>query len=136
MKKLLGVLIAVVVFTGCSGAAAVKDSCDCADEGVVLQGTNTAVVRISLDGNGVPRVSAEKVVVNVGQRIVWVGPEKMEIKFPEESPFKERVLKTDNGVINRVAPEQKFKGKEKRYKYDVVVNGKVLDPFIIIRKRQ
>lgn len=135
MKKLLCLLFAFAI-SGCSGSMAAKETCDCIDEGMVLPGTNTAVVRILLDSNGVPKVSAEKVVIEVGQRIVWVGPGKMEIKFPEGSPFKERVLKTDNGVINRVAPTQRFKGSEKSFKYDVVVNGKVLDPFIIIRKRQ
>lgn len=113
----------------------VSHPCDCND-GMVLEGTDTAVVRISVGSNGIPRVSTEKVVLYPGQRIVWAGPTDMEVKFPQRSPFKENVLRTRDGVINRVIPDVKIKGKEIIYKYDVVVDGKVLDPLLILRKPQ
>lgn len=135
MKKLV-LLFLFTLISACGGSYNVKEQvCNC-EEGEVITGTNTAVVKISIGKDGMPRVSSDVVVVEIGQRIVWAGPTKMEIRFPKGSPFDSRVLKTSDGVINRVLPDVKFDGKEKKYKYDVVVNGKVLDPIMILRRPQ
>ena len=133
MKKTL-LIIGFFLISGCS-ATNIVGECDC-DEGMVISGTDTAVIKISVGKDGMPKVSAETVILEEGQRIVWAGPSKMEIKFPKGSPFKSRVLETENGVINKVIPRGQQKEKEKKYKYDVVVDGKVLDPFMIIRRPQ
>lgn len=102
----------------------------------VIKGTKTAVVEVSIDDKGMPYVKNDTVLVKVGQRVVWVGPESMTIKFPKGSPFKNAKLPTKNSVINMLVPKQRWKEKEeeKTFKYDILVNGKVLDPFIIIRR--
>ncbi len=102
----------------------------------VIKGTETAVVNVSLDEDGMPSINIDTVVVKEGQRVVWVGPKDMVVRFPESSPFKEKQLSTRDAVINEVVPSQSWKGAEttKRFKYDVVVGGKVLDPFLIVRR--
>lgn len=102
----------------------------------VIRGTKTAVVEVSIGDDGMPSVKSESVVVKVGQRVVWVGPEDMTVQFPKGSPFKNAKLPTRNSVINMLVPKQRWKDKEeeKTFKYDIVVNGKVLDPFLIVRR--
>lgn len=129
--KILSVLFVVVL-------AACAHSSDSKLEKVlgVIKGTKTAVVEVSIGDDGMPSVKNDSVLVKVGQRIVWVGPEDMTIRFPKGSPFKNAKLPTKNSVINMLVPKQRWKEKEeeKKFKYDVIVNGKVLDPFLIIRR--
>ncbi len=133
MKRLIILLVVCAGFlASCSHAKREMSH----DEISVIKGTETAVVEVSLDEGGMPSVNIDTVVVKEGQRIVWVGPKDMVVRFPESSPFKEKQLSTKDAVINVVVPEQSWDNKEKtkRFKYDVVVNGKVLDPFFILRR--
>ncbi len=115
-----------------------KFGCHCKSEvSEPIQGTNTAVVEIALDKNGMPTVFSETIKVEIGKRVVWLGPEEFVIEFPEESPFKENKLFTQNGVINEIIPEEAFEyfskqERFKKFKYNVIVRDQVLDPYLVI----
>jgi len=132
--KKIGVYIFAILVAAC--AQANKDRPDCQCEDGAIEGTDAAVVKISLSRSGMPKVNIETVVVEVGQRIVWVGPDEITIRFPNGSPFDVDKLVTRDAVINRVVPaptSKHFKeyGKDK-FKYDVIVGKQVLDPFMIV----
>lgn len=105
------------------------------NKGGVIKGTDTAVVRISVGDNGMPKVLVDPIIVTEGQRVVWAGPETMTIRFPKETPFEKNSLETQNGVVNAVVPRLESEEKQQEYKYDVIVKGVVLDPVMIVRKR-
>lgn len=125
-------LVLVVILAACTHAEEKK----LVDVFSAIKGTKTAVVEVSIGDDGMPSVKNDTVLVKVGQRIVWVGPEDMTVKFPKGSPFESAKLPTKDSVINMMIPKQRWKSdeKEKTFKYDIVVNGKTLDPFIIIRR--
>lgn len=131
--KIISLIMSVILLSACAYAQETKSpDCDCNGEITqAIPGTNTAVVKVSLDETGMPQVDFETVVVEWGQRIIWVGPQEMSIRFPKGSPFDETKLSTRDAVINRVMPKQKE--KEIEYKYDVIVGDKVLDPRMIVR---
>ena len=118
-------VIALLMATGCTSV------------GRTLKGTDTAPIRISLGRDGTPRVDIATVVVKVGQRVVFVGPEEFTIDFPQDTPFNSKRIDAENAVINLVVPEQ-VRGKAQsgaktiKFKYDVIVNGKRLDPHMIV----
>lgn len=139
--NILGFLLVAASLFACSSAGGVKT--------FPLKRTDTAVVRIFLDEQNMPRVIEETVVVEPGQRVVWVGPKDFTIRFPNGSPFKidsnNALLKepvtfsTTNSVfvaqVPKPKPKQQFlKDGEKStsFKYDVIVNGRVLDPEVIV----
>lgn len=102
-----------------------------------IKGTDTAVVEIGLDSKGMPFVKRKGVVVKVGQRVVLVGPEKFNIRFPEGTPFESAEYETGDAVMNFEIPREikkSFKNEKEPliFKYDIIVGNQVLDPFIII----
>ena len=132
--------VSVLLFSVCAlFLSACSHNKEKANEDVVsvVQGTQTAVVVVAVGSDGMPVVKSTTVEVEEGQRVVWVGPKNMEIRFGNGTPFKASKLVTDNAVVNVEVPRLKWeKGeKVKKYKYDVVVDGKVLDPFLIVRSR-
>lgn len=137
-KKIFTCLI-IVLITACAHADKYGNNKECNCEGGLIEGTDTAVVKVELDKEGNPKVDTEVFVVYEGQRVVWVGPKEMVIRFPEGSPFKKEKLYTKDAVINKIIPKQRSKEFKKRgeikFKYDVIVGKKVLDPFMIIKTR-
>ncbi|MDM7861376.1 hypothetical protein QTP81_12290 [Alteromonas sp. ASW11-36] len=140
--KTLFVLSVFLLISACSSTNAgivipIGSNCDCEAVGTVNKGTNTAVVKVSLDRTGMPYIDAKVVELEVGQRLVWVGPSRMIIRFPKASPFRTSNLRTKDGVINQVIPKQDFgEQNQLEFKYDVIVGDKVLDPIIIIKRPQ
>ncbi len=128
--------ILLVLFTLLGVGACANTTSSGKNELSVNEGTGTAVVKVLLAKDGTPFVDTDPIVVKEGQRVVWAGPTKMEIKFIKGSPFKSSDFSTRNAVVNLKVPKQKMwaTGEEyKEYKYDVVVNGVVLDPILIVR---
>lgn len=119
-------------------------SCSCIPGGII-KNTDTALVIVHLKDDGTPVAAPETVTIRSDQRVIIVGPRRYSIIFPNGSPFGDEAgeiterFDTDNGVINlEVSPanirEAKEKGlKERKYKYDVKVGNKVLDPHFIIK---
>ena len=115
--------------------------------GHVIHGTDTAVVKIGLTDKRVPFVDDSLVELKPGQRVVFTGPRDFQIDFPHDSPFvtptglPERQLTTKTAVICREVSHRIFDKidptKEKiNYKYDVNVEGVVLDPELSIVRPQ
>ncbi len=133
MKSLVCLLL-VGIISGCVSSGSVEHP---GKHGLsVNKGTNTAVVKVSLDKRGMPYIDTDPVVVKQGQRVVWVGPTDMEIKFQTDGLVASSELSTKDAVINLAIPvfdNWDESETQRKYKYDVIVKGVVLDPIIIIR---
>lgn len=128
MRSLYSLVVLVCVLMGGCSSRQITET-------FPLEGTDTVAVRIAVDKKtGKPYVKEETVVVNTGQRIVWVGPTDFQIVFPDGSPFQADKYSTEDAVINLTVPKNKDKrsGTKTKYKYDVIVNGERLDPHIVI----
>ncbi|VUD64232.1 hypothetical protein TDB9533_03272 [Thalassocella blandensis] len=133
-------VISVFLFWGCASNAQ-NSKLTKEDYDSPIKGTDTAVVQIGLDEEGMPFVENDSVVVTVGQRIVLVGPFEFSIRFPKGSPFEEDKYQTRDAVMNFIVPlELEEQMKKKRadrlvFKYDIIAGDKVLDPMMIILPR-
>jgi hypothetical protein len=90
-------------------------------------------INISVGPGGVPVVDQDPVVVNRDSgpyEIEWIGPDGVEytVCFVAESPFDQRHFHR----LNRRSGFAKT-GATGRYKYNVEIDGKILDPTIIIK---
>lgn len=135
LMKLSG-LFAMLIITACAyGGAYVNQQ---KPVGVALPGTDTVTVGISLGHDGVPKVSVDPVIIKAGQRLVFIGPVRYMIEFPDGSPFKETRFSTDNAVINLELPEARKRSRGdgdlniKQFKYNITVEDKVLDPYVVL----
>ncbi len=131
--------IIFVLFLFAVSACANNTSQEKTSRSSVNKGTDTAVVKISIDKKGMPYVDVDPVIIKEGQRIVWVGPTEMQVIIQEGDVLSEEDLATKDAVINlktHVLDEKLWDEKErvKKFKYDVVVKGVVLDPVIILRR--
>ncbi len=132
MKNIIYIVLLAVI-----SACAIAEKPNPIKDLTVNRGTNTAVVKVSIDENGMPSIDTDPLVIKEGQRVVWVGPSEMSIKFPGKTPFSKGKLPTRDAVINMKVPKQKKWAKSeeyKKFKYDVVVGDKVLDPVFILRR--
>lgn len=143
MKKIKVFIVAVtlVLANGCSVAQSRTDKLPSA---YALQGTNTAVVGIAVAKTGVPLETVKEVVLKPGQKVIFAGPDRFLItfknkKFPERAKYE-----SGNGVVAISIPkdilerpeyrEEYAKYKFVRFDYAISVNGKELDPPMIIRR--
>jgi len=96
-------------------------------------------IRVNVDADGTPTVSADSVTVCVGEQVRWVfggsGGREFAIIFrgADGSPF-DWERQTGNTVLGTVRQDAAQEGQAKPYKYDVEVDGKALDPIIIVEK--
>ena len=137
--------IMVVIFALFSIASSAEEPC-IKKKCKAISGTNTVVITISIDENGYPLPSVmELLKLTPGQRIVFVGPDDFTIYFKgQKSPFDKTKYQSKDGVITLKVPEKIFDDKrffEEGYTkdgisfaYGVIVNGKELDPEIIVRR--
>jgi hypothetical protein len=94
-------------------------------------------IRVSVGADGIPTVSASSVTACEGETIRWVftgsGGQEFSVIFQsaEGSPFDwdRQTGATVTGTVRAGAAQG---GQSTSYKYDVDVNGKVLDPVIVI----
>lgn len=111
-----------------------------------MEGTNTAVVGIGVDKQGIPFLAAKEIIVAPGQKILFAGPDEFIVVFKKKkSPNRKIENPSKNGVVVISVPDQIFeqsefaeefrKSREVRFSYGVIVNGKELDPDIIVRRR-
>ncbi len=132
MKNIV-LFFSVLTILGCASIEKKEGS----DDLSIIPGTKAAVVEVSLGKDGMPSVDTDPVIVEEGQRVVWVGPSEMTIRFVGASPVGKKVLETRSAVVNVKVPRQDAweKGEDyKKFKYDVIVNGVVLDPLFIVRR--
>ncbi len=95
-------------------------------------------IRVSVGADGMPAVSAETVTACEGETLRWVfqgGARQFAILFvsAEDSPFdwSNQRGATVSGTVKAGAAKN---DQRTEYKYDVEVDGKVLDPRIIIER--
>lgn len=110
-----------------------------------MKGTNTAVVGIGVDRQGTPFVAAKEIVVEPGQKIIFAGPDEFIVTFKnKKSPNRKINNPSRAGVVKIEVPSEIFeqsefaeeyrKNGQLKFSYGVVVNGKELDPDIVIRR--
>ena len=79
------------------------------DKGLVIPGTDTAVVELRLDKNGYPQPNVEQVTVAPGQKIIFVGPNQFEILFKDNrSPIEQPEVRSANGIVTVEIPKNIF----------------------------
>jgi len=95
-------------------------------------------IRVSVGADKTPAVSAESVTAREGETLRWVfqgAAREFAIVFVSaaDSPFEWSSQKgaTVSGTVKAGAAKN---GQKTEYKYDVDVDGKVLDPRIIIER--
>ncbi|MFL0811402.1 MAG: hypothetical protein K6L76_13370 [Agarilytica sp.] len=132
MKKLVVLMMMFFSVSACANTSVEKRSKDRFERDIKVP----AAVKVLRTSKGALMVDNDAVVVDDSQRIVWVGPEGMVVRFPKGSPFKAEKLKSRAGVINVQAERIDWKKGEllREYKYEVIIGDIVLDP-IIIRRR-
>lgn len=133
MKKLVILIMVFFSVSACANTSVEKRSkMDRFERDIKVP----AAVKVLRTSKGALTVDNDAVVVDDGQRIVWVGPENMVVRFPKGSPFKAEQLKSRGGIINVQAERIDWKKDEllREYKYEVIIGDIVLDP-IIIRRR-
>lgn len=111
-----------------------------------LEGTSTAVVGIAVDKKtGIPKETVKEIILIPGQKVVFAGPDQFLINFKNrKSPNEVLRYKSDGGVITITIPkdilenskfvEEYRKNQYLKFDYSIIVNGKELDPPIIIKK--
>jgi len=135
--KLILITFATFMSAGCA-------SLDCKpNKGVVLPGTDTAIVGVYIDKNGYPQATVDTVTVRPGQRIVFTGPEKFEIFFKDQkTPIEKPNIQSASGIVVIEIPKDIFERqratnaalKELLYRYGIRANGKVTDPTIRVER--
>jgi len=139
----LFVLCGVVIFVGCS---AVSSEITSHHTVYPMKGTNTAVVGIGVDKQGIPFVAAKEIVVEPGQKILFAGPDEFIVTFKnKKSPNRKISNPSRAGIVKIEVPVEIFlqsefveeyrKNGQLKFNYGVIVNGKELDPEIIVRRK-
>ncbi|MCE3252816.1 MAG: hypothetical protein K0Q67_1836 [Cellvibrio sp.] len=134
--KLVKVFLSVIFVLHVSGCAVA----DCKPEvGRVLPGTNTAVVGIFLDKDGIPKETVKEVIVHPGQNVLYAGPDEFKIVFKnKKAPNRVVSNSSKDGVVLIKIPKNIFERKEfveefrknnsLVFDYSIWVNGKEYDP--------
>jgi hypothetical protein len=128
------------------------NSCDLSNNkpnestGYALPGTETLVVGISVDKDGIPKETYKNIKLHPGQKVVFAGPDEFSIIFKDKkTPNRQIENKSSNGTVVIRIPDKIFeqpefvaefrKEKSLTFDYAISVNGKELDPPMIIVER-
>lgn len=136
-------LCGALIATGCS---AISSEVKSHHTIYPMTGTNTAVVGIGVDKNGIPFVAAKEIIVAPGQQILFAGPDEFTVTFKnKKSPNRKIDNPSRGGVVKIDVPAEVFEQREfveeyrksgqLSFNYGVIVNGKELDPTIIIKRQ-
>ena len=130
MKKMLFALAGLLVLTGAALTASSST------HRKIHTPTATAVVHQVVVGfaNGVPTVSQDLVTINWvnGDSVRWVpapGITSFTIQFASGTPFNQAAFASAGGSMSSGGPRANSGGT---YKYSVWVNGKWLDPRVVV----
>lgn len=110
-----------------------------------LQGTTTALVGIAIDKNGVPLETVKEVVLRPGEKALFAGPDRFQVVFKnQKAPNEKMKYESQNGVIVVTIPkdilsrkefvEEFRKNESVQFNYSILVNGKELDPPMVIKR--
>ncbi|WP_052417191.1 hypothetical protein [Cellvibrio mixtus] len=163
VKSKLCVVSILFMFAGC--VSAVDNTVSSVDKSVVsavdrgaasltraklpvstaLKGTNTAVVGIAIDKDGMPLETVREIVLKPGQRAIFAGPDDFQIIFKDKKiPEKKTLYRSANGVVTVDVPkdildrpefrEEFAKTKQVRFNYAIRIKDRELDPPFIIKR--
>lgn len=110
-----------------------------------LPGTTTAVVGIAVGKDGIPQETVREIVLLPGQKVLFAGPDRFQIVFKQkkspnniirqDSKDGTIVVKIPKDILRRGEFVEEFKrNKFVRFDYSIIVNGKELDPPLIIKQ--
>lgn len=149
MKLLRFFFTLMVVFSinGCVAAntAPISSAGQNLPSSYALKGTNTALVGIALGKDGFPVETVKEVVLLPGQKVIFAGPDRFQVVFKDKKT-PNRIVKheSQNGVISIVIPkdiltkgefvEEFRKNNFIKFNYSIIVNGKELDPPMIVKR--
>lgn len=148
MLKFFVFLACFALVSGCTAQSRVDNGSitrgDKLPTSYALPGTTTAVVGIGIDKKGIPLETVKEVVLKPGQKVIFAGPDRFLVSFKnKKSPSGKLRYESGNGIITVVIPrdildkpeyrEEFNKKKFVRFDYSIIVNGKELDPPMIIR---
>ena len=151
MKKVIAVVILILSSAGCVSADIKNSNIPSRTDtrslpsSYALPGTSTAVVGIGVDKKGIPLETVKEIVLQPGQKVILAGPDKFQIKFKKEkSPSGQIFFESRDGVITIMIPKDIFENpefakeeREKKYlrfDYSIFVNGRELDPPLIVKR--
>ena len=136
------IFICISIVSGCATKNCMPDKLK---TGYSLLGTNTAVVGIMIDSNGTPKETFKDIVVYPGQKVLYAGPDTFSIVFKNRKTPNGKVENMSaRGVVVIQIPENIFEQKqylkeirekdEIVFDYSIKVDGKELDPPLIVRR--
>lgn len=110
-----------------------------------LQGTSTAVVGIAIDTKGYPLETVKAIVLVPGQKVIFAGPNEFQILFKnKKSPTAKLNYKSERGIVTVEIPKDILgraeykreyeKNKFVEFNYAIRINGRELDPPIIVKR--
>lgn len=140
--KLMSIGIVLMAVCGC---ASTNSNHSQLRTGYALPGTNTVVVGIGIDKNGIPKETYKDVVAYPGQKVLYAGPDEFSIIFKNrKTPNRKIENPSSRGVVVIEIPkdilerkefvEEFRKNNQLVFDYGIKANGKELDPPLIIRR--
>lgn len=92
-------------------------------------------IHVSTNAQGVPIVNLPDVEIwsTKGDQVQWVGTGPYVVYFPAGSPFASSTFTCPAGSSNPQSSGPITAGATGSYKYNVVINGRILDPRIKIK---
>lgn len=138
------VIISIVFFAFLGGCSEGKKT-ETLTSNYALQGTSTAVVGIAVDKTGLPVETVKEVVLVPGQKVIFAGPDKFIITFKDKkAPNRKISYESENGIVTVTIPKNILekpqfidefrKNNFLKFNYAINVNGRELDPPMIIRR--
>ncbi|PUA28735.1 MAG: hypothetical protein B0W54_19020 [Cellvibrio sp. 79] len=112
-----------------------------------MQGTRTAVVGIAIDKKGYPLETVKAIVLTPGQKVIFAGPDEFQIAFKnKKAPAAQLDYRSEKGVITVEIPKdilekpeykrEYAKNKSVEFNYAIRINGRELDPPIIVKREE
>jgi plastocyanin len=96
-----------------------------------------AVIRVSAGDDGTIRVEPDTCTVAPGARLVWIAPKgtAFEVVFADDTPDEDgrpKITSQSTAKEERISIRSRRADSRQSFAYDVVVEGEMLDPVVII----
>lgn len=153
-RKTILLSFTLILLNGCAIAADVYGNRDVVSSdsrklptSYALQGTSTAVVGIAIDKKGYPLETVRAIILTPGQKVIFAGPDEFQIAFKnKKAPTNQLDYRSEKGVITVVIPRdildrpefkrEYAKNNSIEFNYAIRINGRELDPPIIVKREE